>query len=393
MAPPSPAPSPAKTDAAAGGAAGARGAAAGVSIVIPMYNSADTIMDAVRSAQAQTLPASEIVVVDDGSTDGSADVIGGCRGVKLVLKENGGTSSAMNAGIAAASCEWIKFLNADDVLYPNCLEDLVSANATLDPTARVIPSMSMQTHFLDGTCWLGGYDCNHMTTFEQGSRHLDHFIGGIPVAIVHKSVYDNVGGYNDRLRFAEDWEFNLRLLILHKYRFWHIPKTVYEYRIRPNSQSSVGMEFRKKTLNDLTHSVLRRLASAERSEYLSALGKYRRNRVFMAGVHDFANRPCGTPVCPSYRNAAHAAAAGLLRRNKPLHALYSGARSARAAGSMRYLQGWVWATLNSRHALVARCRGLHPLDLNAATPLRLPRLPPVPHRAAPHAALYPECPC
>ena len=352
-----------------GGSAGARRAAAGVSVVIPMYNAADTIMDAVRSVQAQTLPASEIVIVDDGSTDGSADVVRDCPGVRVVSKENGGTASARNTGCSAAACDWIKYLDSDDVLYPNCLEDLMGANAALDSSARVVPVMSERIVYPDGTDWVNGYDSNHMTTLEQGARQLDHFIGGTHESILHRSVVEGIGGFDERLRFAEDYEFVLRLLVVHKYRFWHIPRLVYEYRILPGSQSAVDPALGERARGDIVGSILRRLDRGERSRYLSALERYRSRRKFVGGVHAFANsRHESVPDRSSYRNAAHAAAAAALRSSRPLHDLYRGAVSARRAGGMRHLRGWVWASRHPDHDLVVRCRGLNPNGLNAATP-------------------------
>ena len=99
--------------------------------------------------------------------------------------------------------------------------------------------MSSRIIYPDGTDWMAGYDCNHMTTFELGARQLDHFIGGTHETILHRSVIAGIGGFDEGLRFAEDYEFVLRHLIRHKYQFWHIPRPVCEYRVRPSSQSSI----------------------------------------------------------------------------------------------------------------------------------------------------------
>ncbi len=98
-----------------------------VSIVVINFNYARYLGGAIGSALAQTYGAREIVVVDDGSTDGSREVIRafGDR-VRAVLQSNGGQTSAMNAGFAAASGEILMFLDADDALAPNALEDVVA---------------------------------------------------------------------------------------------------------------------------------------------------------------------------------------------------------------------------------------------------------------------------
>jgi glycosyltransferase involved in cell wall biosynthesis len=105
-----------------------------VSIVIPCFNDAQFLGEAIESALAQTYPEVEVIVVDDGSTDGSGDVARGFGDrVKVCRKENGGLSSARNRGVAAARGTYITFLDSDDVLMP----DFVARTAPLldaDPT-------------------------------------------------------------------------------------------------------------------------------------------------------------------------------------------------------------------------------------------------------------------
>lgn len=94
-----------------------------VSVVIPTYNSAPLVVEAVRSVLAQTRPAAEVLVVDDGSTDDTADRLAGFGSpVRVIRKENGGVSSARNRGVAEATGDLIAFLDADDVWHPRKLE-------------------------------------------------------------------------------------------------------------------------------------------------------------------------------------------------------------------------------------------------------------------------------
>ena len=107
-----------------------------ISIVIPLYNKAQAIQKTLDSVLAQTYKDFEIVVVDDGSTDGSADVAEATlrkfRGhptgygleFSVIRKENGGVSSARNAGILAAKGEYVAFLDGDDLWHPEYLETL-----------------------------------------------------------------------------------------------------------------------------------------------------------------------------------------------------------------------------------------------------------------------------
>ena len=97
-----------------------------ISVVIPLYNKAAEIGRAVRSVLAQTLPPREVIVVDDGSTDGGADVVERMASsvVRLVRQENRGVSAARNRGIAMASGRYVALLDGDDRWQPQYLEQV-----------------------------------------------------------------------------------------------------------------------------------------------------------------------------------------------------------------------------------------------------------------------------
>src|SRR5580765_3123297 len=90
-----------------------------VSVIITTYNQARFLADAVRSALAQTAPVSDVIVVDDGSTDDPARVVVGFPEVQLIRQANRGLASARNTGWHAARGHYVVFLDADDRLLPN----------------------------------------------------------------------------------------------------------------------------------------------------------------------------------------------------------------------------------------------------------------------------------
>ena len=110
-----------------------------VSVVIPLYNKEAFVRDMLASVLAQSLPAAEIIIVDDSSTDGSvakiADLIGGQ--VRLLSQPNAGPGPARNRGIAEASSEWIAFIDADDQWQPNHLATLAEVAAQCPDSAVV----------------------------------------------------------------------------------------------------------------------------------------------------------------------------------------------------------------------------------------------------------------
>ena len=100
-----------------------------VSVIIPAYNQATFIPKAVASLQAQTLESWECLVVDDGSTDNTAEIVANLAlhepRVRLLQKQNGGSASARDMGLQFVAGEFIQFLDADDTIAPNKLEQQV----------------------------------------------------------------------------------------------------------------------------------------------------------------------------------------------------------------------------------------------------------------------------
>jgi glycosyltransferase involved in cell wall biosynthesis len=94
-----------------------------ISVIIPAYNAAKTIGETIDSALGQTLPPDEIIVVDDGSTDGTGDhPILAAPSVRVVRQDNAGTAAALNCGLAEANGDLIAFLDADDLWIAEKLE-------------------------------------------------------------------------------------------------------------------------------------------------------------------------------------------------------------------------------------------------------------------------------
>lgn len=104
-----------------------------VSIIIPVYNASQHILQCLESVKSQSFTDYEVILVDDGSKDDSAQIITRFIGAhtlsnyRLLQKENGGVSSARNAGIRAAQGQWIAFVDSDDWIDPDYLTLMVSA--------------------------------------------------------------------------------------------------------------------------------------------------------------------------------------------------------------------------------------------------------------------------
>jgi Glycosyl transferase family 2 len=181
------------------------------SVVIAAYDAAGTIADALESVLAQTVPAHEIVVCDDGSRDDLAAVLAPYLSrISLIRQENRGEAAARNTAVAAASADFIAILDADDTYLPERLEalgELAAARPDLDIlTTDAFLEVEGQVR---RRCYEGGW------TFEvedQRRAILErNFIFGL--AAVRRQRFLESGGFDPSLSHGEDWDLWCRLLL------------------------------------------------------------------------------------------------------------------------------------------------------------------------------------
>lgn len=172
-----------------------------VSVVIPCFNSGATVRQTVESVQAQTWGDTEIVVVDDGSTDiATIAVLDSLSGVRLVRQENAGLPAARNAGFAAATGEYVLPLDADDWLEPDAIAELIQALEE-----------SQDASFAYSQIWLEGEAKGVLAKSYNFFEQL--FLNQMPYSnLMRRSLWQEIGGYDETMRRGyEDWEFNIRL--------------------------------------------------------------------------------------------------------------------------------------------------------------------------------------
>jgi glycosyltransferase involved in cell wall biosynthesis len=181
-----------------------------VSVIIPSYNSARWLASAVGSVRRQTLPADEIVIVDDGSTDETALL---CRtfgeGVKYVHRRNGGLAAARNTGVRESSGDWLLFLDADDILLPNALQDLLRTAEESD--AGVVYGFVLQRREMTTDARLHGRPYAVGKPPHPAKAHF--WWTPIPTAgcaLIRRSLNEEVGGFDENFRQVEDAEYWLR---------------------------------------------------------------------------------------------------------------------------------------------------------------------------------------
>ena len=204
-----------------------------VSAVIITYNKADTVGPAIESVLHQTYTDFEILVVDDGSTDNTAEVVRsyGAR-VRYLSKKNGGTGSARNLGIAEARGEYVAFLDGDDLWLPRKLE-LQMAAFEREPS---ILAVQCSAHCVDQD--LHVFETRlcrpQLDRLEEFLlfRNLPAFSSTV---VVRKEAFRKIGGFGTDLVILSDWDMACRLASVGILR--SVPHVLVLYRHYPKNQS------------------------------------------------------------------------------------------------------------------------------------------------------------
>lgn len=181
---------------------------AAVSVVIPCYNQARFLGEAIESALRQTCPPVDVIVVDDGSTDETARVARGHADVKYVRQANDGAPSARNRGLRQSQGEFVLFLDADDRLLPDALAQGITALGDHPDWA-----------FVTGHVRLIAADGTPETTPPQAHAAGEPFLALLRsnyiwtpgVVLYRRSVLDDLGSFDPAARGSADYELNVRI--------------------------------------------------------------------------------------------------------------------------------------------------------------------------------------
>lgn len=179
-----------------------------VSIVIPCYNRATLVGEAIESALRQG-PAVEVVVIDDGSTDASWEVVSSFVGVKVVRTANRGVSAARNEGVRQSAGRFVKFLDSDDTLPDGSVAQMLQASVKLKPTQIAVGSAVVRGN-AGGSAIAYGYSAYIEAGTIPGPLLLRHVMP-CWLPLFQRNVLRDVGGFDETLTLGEDYELAARL--------------------------------------------------------------------------------------------------------------------------------------------------------------------------------------
>jgi len=230
------------------------GASPKVSIIIPTYNRASLLPVAIDSVLAQDHSDSELIVVDDGSTDQTADLLKSYgSSLRLIRQENRGASAARNAGIKAAKYGLLAFLDSDDRFAPNKLTLQMQA---MQENPHYLVSHTQEIWYRNGKL-LNQKIKHRKESGDLFSRCLELCAVGMSTIMARQELFETVGLFDEDLPCCEDYDLWLRTSVEHHFLLVDHPLTIKEGG-RPDQlsrQYQVGMDrFRIQAIGKLLDS-------------------------------------------------------------------------------------------------------------------------------------------
>lgn len=232
-----------------------------VSIIIPARNAEATIAETLKSVLAQTYPHWEAIIVDDGSSDGTVEIVRKISQkdgrIRFVSRSPTGVSSARNAGVELSSSEWLLFLDADDLILPGHLKRMaeeIQANPTLDAVSCAWGRIDNE-----GTC-VGEF--NQEAPVELFPVLTRYCTFAIHSCLVRKCLVQEVGGFDTGLSICEDWDLWQRIARKGAAFGW-VPEVLALYRMRSGAATLNAKGFMEDAIRVIErgHSTDHRVAS------------------------------------------------------------------------------------------------------------------------------------
>jgi glycosyltransferase involved in cell wall biosynthesis len=246
-------------------------------VVMPVYNAAPFILQAIESVLGQTYKDLKLIVLDDGSTDNTLEIAQKCAAqdgrVEIHTHANVGTASTLNRGIELVDSEWIFLMHADDVMRPNRLERQL-AFIQEHPELAVVSSL---VRHIDSKGRIIGKDNSKLITPEGVERVISaNGLIGIshPAVALRKSAALAVGGYRQAFWPAEDIDLWNRL-VEKGYKVLVQPEYLLDYRMHGNSASISRARLTRTKVRWLKECMLHRRAGKEEPDWETFLAEQR----------------------------------------------------------------------------------------------------------------------
>jgi glycosyltransferase involved in cell wall biosynthesis len=178
-----------------------------ISVVIPTHNRRAFVIDAVKSVLAQMGCDFEVIVVDDGSTDGTAELLAALPGVRILVQPQQGVAAARNAGVRMARGEWLAFLDSDDLWCPGKL----AAQTRFHVDRREVPISQTEEIWIRHGVRVNPCAYHRKPAGDIFVPSLARCVVSPSAVMLRRELLESVGGFDESLKVCEDYDLWLRL--------------------------------------------------------------------------------------------------------------------------------------------------------------------------------------
>jgi len=249
-----------------------------VSVIIPVYNSAQFLKESLESIINQTYTNIEIICVNDGSTDNSLEILKQYSDkITILSQENHGLASALNLGISTMKGSWFKWFSPDDVMYPYTIEILVD---TAKKNSDTIVYSDWEIIDKKGNKLREFHESNYneLSNFEYNIRLLDGQQINVNTALISTSLFEKCSMRELDDPIAIDYDFFLHAALLYNINFHLIQKSLVMYRIHSKQLSHTNISKTLDYISKIKNEILQGLDKSFIDRYTHELKQYQKTK-------------------------------------------------------------------------------------------------------------------
>jgi glycosyltransferase involved in cell wall biosynthesis len=258
-----------------------------VSVIIPVYNSAQFLQESLESVINQTYQNIEIICINDGSTDNSLEILEFYSDkITIISQENHGLASALHTGIQQIKGNWFKWFSPDDIMYPYAIETLVHTAKKYSDTIvysnwEIIDKNSRKLREFHETNY------NELSNFEFNIRLLDGQQINVNTSLIPSSLFEkcSIRELDDPVLI--DYDFFLHAALLHNIKFYLIEKALIKYRIHTKQLSHKNISKTLDSVSKIKDEIFQHLDETSQNKFINELKIYQNSKSIKRKTMDF----------------------------------------------------------------------------------------------------------
>jgi len=249
-----------------------------VSIVIPVYNSEIFLKESMDSILNQSYKNIEVIVVNDGSTDNSQQILEEYSNkITVINQKNSGLASALITGIKHSSGKWFKWFSPDDIMFHYTIETLVNEAEKYSDTIiysnwEVIDEKSCRLRSFQESNY------NELSNFEYNVRLLDRQLINVNTTLIPSSLFEKCSIRELDDPVAIDYDFFLNAALLFNIKFHLVQKPLVKYRIHTKQLSHKNISKTLEYISQIKDEILQCLDDSSQTKYISELKRYQKSK-------------------------------------------------------------------------------------------------------------------